>query len=143
MSSTPADLDAVTRFLEQYYAAMETNDPDEYSAYYSDDIRLTFGNDETIHGKASATDAFDSVLGRFASLHHDLVNVWPQPDGVVIFESLGTWHLRNGASVTVPACSVFTVIDGLFTDLRIYVDNAPVFAALEAAEGPSAKGNDV
>ena len=110
---------------------METNDPARYSAYYTDNIQLVFGNEAPIRGRVAVVEAFDSVLGRVRSLHHDLVNVWTESDGVVIFESIGTWHLVGGRSVSVPACSVFTIQHDLFTDLRIYVDNAPVFAALE------------
>lgn len=129
--ATRSEVDALSAFLEEYYAAMETNDPARYSAYYAEDIKLTFGNEAPIHGRPAVIEAFDSVLGRFRSLHHDLVNVWPEAGGVVIFESIGTWHLHSGSSVSVPACSVFTITDGLFTELRIYVDNEPVFAALE------------
>ena len=49
---------------------------------------------------------------------------------MVIFESVGTWNLRNGTAISINACSVFTFVDGKFTDQRIYVDNAPVLAAL-------------
>ncbi len=134
MTSTTFTRDQVTAFLVEYYTAMETNDPAKYSAYYADDLTLTFGNADPIHGREAAVEAFDSVLRRFTSLAHDLVNVWPQSDGVVIFESIGTWHLRTGESVSVPACSIFTIVDELFTEMRIYVDNADVFAALERAE---------
>ena len=130
-SSAPAAKERVSRFLESYFAAMETNEPALYSAYYADNIQLVFGNEAPISGRDAVVEAFDSVLGRVRSLHHDLVNVWTGSDGVVIFESIGSWHLVGGRSVSVPACSVFTIHDDLFTDLRIYVDNAPVFAALE------------
>lgn len=127
-----ASIERVTRFLETYFAAMETNDPAQYAAFYADHIQLRFGNEAPIRGRDAVVEAFGGVLGRVSSLHHDLVNVWTESGGVVIFESIGTWHLRGGGSVSVPACSVFTINDDLFTVLRIYVDNAPVFAALDA-----------
>ena len=135
-SGSPAPArEQVSQFLDEYYSEMESNDPARYSRYYADDIRLTFGNEEVIVGREAVVEAFDSMLSRFASLHHDLVSVWPQADGVVIFESVGTWLLRGGESVSIPACSVFTISGGVFTELRIYVDNAPVFAALEREGG--------
>ena len=33
---------------------------------------------------------------------------------------------RRGPLVKINACSIFTVVDGKFTDQRIYVDNGPV-----------------
>jgi hypothetical protein len=41
--------------------------------------------------------------------------------GVVIFESIGTRRIYGGSHVSIRACSVFTVVDGKFTDQRIYV----------------------
>ena len=130
-SSVPLDDEVVTDFLKRYYAAMETNDPHQYGAFYAENIQLTFGNEAPIVGRDAVLKAFHGVLKRVRSLHHDLVSVWPESRGVVIFESIGTWHLFSGKSVSVPACSVFTIANDLFTDLRIYVDNAPVFAALD------------
>lgn len=122
---------SVRSFLERYYEAMETNNPSAYGAYYSENIRLTFGNEPTINGRGAVIDAFDSMLSQFESLHHDLVSVRPQEAGLVVFESLGTWRLLGGETVTIPACSLFRIENGLLVDLRIYVDNAPVFEALE------------
>jgi hypothetical protein len=78
--------------------------------------------------------AFTDVLSRVRSLHHDLVNVWDQADGVVVYESTATWNLFDGAQVSINACTVLTIVGGTFTDQRIYVDNAPLFAALDARE---------
>lgn len=130
-SVVEADTRRTTEFLTCYYAMMETNEPARYGSFYADDVRLRFGNDDVIVGREATVKAFDNVLGRVSRLHHDLVNVWLQPGGVVIFESVGTWYLYSGVSVSIPACSVFTIEEGLFTNLRIYVDNAPVLAALE------------
>ena len=41
--------------------------------------------------------------------------------GVAIFESIGTRRIYGGSHVSIRACSVFTVLDGKFTDQRIYV----------------------
>jgi ketosteroid isomerase-like protein len=121
---------ATIDLLTKYYDAMEENDPERYGAYYADDMTLTFANSPAVTGRESAIAAFSDVLNKVRSLHHDLVNVWEEAGGVVIFESVGTWNLRNGTAISINACSVFTFVDGKFTDQRIYVDNAPVLAAL-------------
>jgi ketosteroid isomerase-like protein len=121
---------ATIDLLTEYFAAMESNDPQRYGAYYADDMTLTFANSPTVKGRESALAAISDVLNRVRSLPHDLVNVWEEDGGVVIFESVGTWNLHDGTAISIKACSVFTMVDGKFTDQRIYVDNAPVFAAL-------------
>ncbi|WP_267278955.1 nuclear transport factor 2 family protein [Arthrobacter sp. CDRTa11] len=129
----------IVNLLTEYYAAMETNQPDRYGKYFAYDITLTFAPAPTITGRDAALTAMAGLLGRVRSLHHDLVNVWEEDEGVVIFESLGVWHLHNGRSVSIKACSVFTVENGKFTDQRIYVDNSPLFELLDepVAASPS------
>lgn len=121
----------IVDLLTQYYAAMETNQPDRYGEYFADDITLTFAPAPTITGRDAALTAMSGLLGRVRSLHHDLVNVWEEGEGVVIFESIGVWHLHDERTVSIKACSVFKVDKGKFTDQRIYVDNSPLFALLD------------
>ena len=121
---------ATIDLLNEYYAAMESNDPQRYGTYYADDMTLTFGNSPTIKGRENVLAAFAEVLNRVRSLHHDLVNVWEVDSGVVVYESVGEWHLHDGTKVSIGAATVVTLVDGKFVDQRIYVDNAPVAAAL-------------
>ena len=116
--------------LTDYYAAMEAGDPTGFGAYYADDMTLTFGNSPTITGRQNIIDTMTAVLGTVRSLHHDLVNLWQLDHGVVVYESVGVWNLFDGQQVAIPACTVLGIVEGKFTDQRIYVDNAPVDAAL-------------
>ena len=130
MRASQATIDLLT----EYYDAMEANDPEYFGAYYADNMTLTFPNSPMVTGRASALAAMSDLLNRVRSLRHDLVNVWEEDGGVVIFESVGTWNFYDGTAISINACSVFTLVDGKFTDQRIYVDNAPVFAALGTGE---------
>jgi ketosteroid isomerase-like protein len=121
---------ATIDLLTEYYGAMESNDPRRYGTYYADDMSLTFGNDPTITGRENVVAAFTEVLKRVRSLRQDVVNVWEQNGGVVIYESVGVWNLFDGRKISINACTVLTLVDGKFADQRIYVDNAPVLAAL-------------
>jgi ketosteroid isomerase-like protein len=118
--------------LNEYYAAIEANDPDCFGKFYAEDMTLTFANAPQTIGRTAAVTAFSGILDLVQSLHHDLVNVWEEDDGVVIYEVVGTWTLRDGTKIQVNAVSVATVVDGQFTDQRITVDNSAVFAALAA-----------
>lgn len=119
------------RLLTEYYAAMEANDPGEFGSYYAENMTLTFGNSPEIKGRNNIITAFSDKLDEVVSLGHNLVNAWEEEDGVVFFESIGRWTLRGGAVIDIKAASKITIVDGKFVDQRIYVDNAPVFEALE------------
>ena len=127
MTASQATLDLLT----EYYAAMETNDPLRYGAYYAEDMTLTFGNSPEVKGRDNVISAFNDALDKVVSLGHDLVNAWEEEGGVVFFESIGRWTLTSGVVIEIKAASKITVVDGKFVDQRIYVDNAPVFEALE------------
>ncbi|MDQ0029060.1 nuclear transport factor 2 family protein [Arthrobacter bambusae] len=126
--------ESTIEFLTEYYAAMEAKDTARYSAYFADHMTATFANAPTLEGADAFVATLSGLLEQIESLHHDVVAAWEEDDDVLIFESVATWTLLDGRSVTIPACSVCRVVDGKFTDQRIYVDNAPLSAALEQAE---------
>jgi hypothetical protein len=41
---------------------------------------------------------------------------------VVIFEVTSIWRFHDDTVIKINACSIFTLVDGQFTDQRIYVD---------------------
>jgi len=67
-----------------------------------------------------------TLLEKVNSLAHPLINVWQEDGGVVIFEVTSIWRFDDDREVKINACSIFTLVDGKFTDQRIYVDNAPL-----------------
>ncbi|WP_327726597.1 nuclear transport factor 2 family protein [Streptomyces sp. NBC_00487] len=123
------------RLLTEYYAAMEANSPQEFGSYYAEEMTLTFGNSPEIKGRENIISALRGKLDEVLSLGHDLVNVWEEEGGVVFFESIGRWTLHDGTVIEIKAASKITIADGKFVDQRIYVDNAPVFEALERQNG--------
>lgn len=89
-------------------------------------MTLTFANAPTVTGKDVVLAQLADIGGKVDSLAHPLVNDWREEDGVVIFEVDSVWRFPDGVVTTIRACSIFTVVDGTFTDMRIYVDNSPV-----------------
>jgi len=83
-----------------------------------------------------------NLLGRVKSLAHPLINVWQEDDGVIIFEVASIWRFHDDSEIKVNACSIFTLVDGKFTDQRIYVDNAPSTPS-SASEGPNDSPYDI
>ncbi|CAH0271075.1 hypothetical protein SRABI83_03650 [Arthrobacter sp. Bi83] len=120
-----ADQDTIG-LLTAYFDAMEAKDHERLGSYYADNITLTFANAPTIAGRDAMLGQMITLLGKVKSLAHPLINVWQEDGGVVIVEVTSIWRLHDDSEVNINACSIFTLIDGKFTDQRIYVDNAPV-----------------
>ncbi len=117
---------ATIDLLTDYFHAMEAKDFDRLGAYYADDITLTFANAQPSPATTAVLAQMTTLLGKVKSLAHPLINVWQEDDGVVIFEVTSIWRLHDDTEIKINACSIFTIVDGKFTDQRIYVDNAPV-----------------
>ncbi|MGO4250469.1 nuclear transport factor 2 family protein [Paenarthrobacter sp. RAF54_2] len=123
--------ESTIEFLTNYYAAMEAKDMARCRGYFTDDMTVTFANAPTLEGADAFVATISGLLEQIETLHHDVIAAWEEDDGVLIFESVATWTLLNGSSLTIPACSVCRMVDGKFSDQQVYVDNAPLFAALE------------
>ena len=117
---------ATIDLLTDYFQAMEVKDFDRLGAYYAENITQTFANAPTITGRDTMLAQMIDLLGKVKSLAHPLINVWQEDDGVVIFEVTSVWRFHDDTEVKINACSIFTILDGKFTDQRIYVDNAPI-----------------
>jgi ketosteroid isomerase-like protein len=126
--------ESTIELLTTYYAAIEAKDTARYSGYYAADMTTTFANSPRIESAEAFVTTLSGLLEQIESLHHDVIAAWEEDDGVVIFESVSTWSLLDGTSLSIPACSVCRMVDGKFTDQRIYVDNTPLFAALSQDE---------
>jgi ketosteroid isomerase-like protein len=116
---------ATIDLLTDYFDAMEAKDHGLLSSYYADNITLTFANAPIVTGSNAVLAQMTTLLGKVKSLAHPLINVWQEDGGVVIFEVTSIWRFHDDSEVKVNACSIFTLVDGQFTDQRIYVDNAP------------------
>ena len=117
---------ATVDLLDDYFQALEVKDFDRIGAYFADNMTQTFANAPTITGRDTVLAHMASLLGKVTSLAHPLTNVWQEDDGVIIFEVASVWQFPDDTVITINACSIFTLVDGKFTDQRIYVDNAPV-----------------
>ena len=112
--------------LNDYFQAIEVKDFDRLGDFYAENITQTFANAPTITGRDTMLARMVDLLGKVKSLAHPLINVWQEDEGVVIFEVTSIWRFPDDTEVTINACSIFTIVDGKFTDQRIYVDNAPI-----------------
>lgn len=117
---------ATIDLLTDYFQAMEVKDFDRLGTYYAENITQTFANAPTVTGRDTLLAQMRALLGKVTWLAHPLINVWQEDGGVVIFEVTSVWRFHDDTEARINACSIFTIVDGTFTDQRIYVDNTPI-----------------
>lgn len=114
-----------------YGDAVDQKNAAGFAAVFAEDGRLRFGNQPPIVGRANIEEAIAQFFLAMVDLRHEFTAI--SLDGDTLFlEALVTYTRHDGASLTVPAMTVF-VLDEAENALsarscRIYVDLAPLFA---------------
>ncbi len=92
---------------------------------------LRFGNAPAIHGKPAIEAAIADFFCTFIDLSHQEKNAWLIGD-TLILEAVVTYTRHDGEQVTIPAVTIFHLVETLPRPLadecRIYVDLAPLYA---------------
>lgn len=116
--------------LNDYFGAMEVKDYGRLRSFYAEDVTLTFANHPTVTGADTVLAVMAELNAKLRRLEHRLLRVWEEDGDVVIFEVRSIYHLHDGSTIELTACSIFTITSQQLTDLRIYVDHTDVDAAL-------------
>lgn len=112
-----------------YLAAMDAKDLEGYGAFLADDVTLQMNNAEPMVGKPSVLAGLGQYWPSFASIEHDLLNIYGTDDHYVL-EALNHYTTHDGRAVTLRAVA-FTDKDdqGKVASVRLYTDTAPLFTA--------------
>ncbi len=111
-----------------YLQAVDDRNIDAYAVNLADGISIQFNNDDPIVGKAAVVAMLGGYWQGFASLEHELLNIYGT-DQAFVLEALNHYVRHDGKPVTTRAVA-FTDRneDGLVTSVRVYADVSPVFA---------------
>jgi ketosteroid isomerase-like protein len=94
----------------------------------ADDVHFHFGNFEPTSTRAGFLATVQAVGASIAGIRHEVVDVWEPEAGAVVVTSDVHYRRVDGQELTLPACSVFRVREGLVHDYRVYMDINPVLA---------------
>ncbi|HWZ17863.1 MAG TPA: nuclear transport factor 2 family protein, partial [Ktedonobacteraceae bacterium] len=99
----------------------------EFTALHTEDVRLRFGNAETVVGRDAVVGGIVGFWGSIKGLRHNFVQTWDEGD-IEIVEALIDYTRHDGKVVPLPCTSILRKRGDLVQDLRIYMDVSPVFA---------------
>ncbi len=111
-----------------YLSALDARDVEAYGEFLADDVSIQFGNAEPVVGKATVKAMLADYWQSFASIEHDLINIYGTDKNYVL-EADNHYERHDGKHVTVRAVA-FTDRDndGQVKSVRIYGDTSPIFA---------------
>lgn len=114
--------------LRALFASIDGGDVDGAAAVMSDDVHFRLGNEDATDSKADFAAGAQALLGLLAGVRHEIHDIWEVEDGAVVAVLDVHYQRLDGREVTLPACPVFRLRDGLIHDARIHVDVSPVLA---------------
>lgn len=111
-----------------YLQAVDTKNVEVYATYLAEDCVMHSNNNPPVQGKAAIMKFLSDYWAMFASLEHDLLNIYGS-DAAFVLEALNHYKRNDGKPVTFRAVA-FTDrnASGLVTSVRFYTDTTLLFA---------------
>jgi hypothetical protein len=128
--------EAVMRWADDLYRnAVDHKDAAGFAAAFAPDGWVQFGNWPRTTGREAITAAIAQFFAGFQSLSHKSAGQWLDR-GTLVLEAEVTYLRHDGATVTVPAATIFRLAaepsaEGMpqAKECRIYVDLTPLYAS--------------
>jgi ketosteroid isomerase-like protein len=125
----PTDAAGDTRWIYDYYRAVDAMDMERTLAQHTDDTTLTFANYPTVHGKEGYKAAIGQLWGSIKGLSHSMTGAWSIHDGQVgVAEAIVQYTRLDDSLVAIKFCTTLRRRGGKIADIRIYGDAAPLYA---------------
>lgn len=112
----------------KYLFALDSLDIEAYGKFLAPDCSVQSNNNPPMKGKQVVMQGLATYWKTFASLEHDLLNIYGS-DSSFVLEALNHYERNDGQLVTIRAVA-FTDRneEGLVISVRFYTDTTPVFA---------------
>jgi ketosteroid isomerase-like protein len=110
-----------------YLEAIDTGDIEAYSHFLAEDCVMQSNNNPFVKGKSEIAKFLTDYWQTFASLEHDLLNIYGS-DQYFVLEALNHYKRNDGKIVTTKAVA-FTDRNesGLVASVRFYTDITELF----------------
>ncbi len=92
-------------WVKHYYAVVDSMDVEKFAPLHTEDVRLRFGNAETVVGRDAVVRGIADFWGSIKGLRHNFVQTWDEGD-VEIVEALIDYTRHDGKVVTLPCTSI-------------------------------------
>ncbi len=115
------------------YRALDRLDVEVFADRFGADGSFSLANNPPVIGPAEIARALRDLFGLLAGIKHDISGLWPINEGWAM-EATVHYHVRGADTVSVRGATILRTDDDEFSDVRVYTDLAPVFAAAQAAQ---------
>jgi ketosteroid isomerase-like protein len=115
-------------WMTEYFAMVDTLDPNELVEWYNDDAEFRFANEPPTKSKAEIIAALTKFYALIKSMHHENTGRWAKADSGV-FEAMAHFETKDGRKVVIPAVSTLRIVNGKIQHFLFAMDATPVMQA--------------
>lgn len=108
-------------WVTEYYALVDANDGAGALARLAPDVRLRVASRPGVKGRDAAAETLRSFHHGFASVSHEIHNVWQAGD-TTICEFTATYLMHDGSRRPLPSLTVIRRDGEAIIEMRIYLD---------------------
>ena len=119
-------------WYEEFYARVDAMDIDAMEQLCTSDTVLRFAGGPEQRGRAAMREALGHAWAPLRALRHEFTGVVESGDTAVV-EAVVHYTLHDGSTVSIPAATALQRRDGLIAAQRVYMDLAPLIAAVTEA----------
>jgi ketosteroid isomerase-like protein len=114
-------------YASEVYEAIDSKDERRLAPFLSENCTFVYANSDPVVGRANIAEASKNFLALVAGIRHQVLDVWAIDD-VIVSQLDVTYTRHDGSTLTVPAVTIWRMLDKQIDEYRIYVDVAPLFA---------------
>lgn len=104
-----------------YLEAIDSRNVEAYGSSLAEDCVMQSNNSHPVLGKAAIVQFLANYWQTFASLEHDLLNIYGS-DSCFVLEALNHYQRHDGKAVTLRAVAFTDRNEALVTSVRFYTD---------------------
>ncbi|VEP13022.1 Ethyl tert-butyl ether degradation EthD [Hyella patelloides LEGE 07179] len=112
--------------VKRLFSRGEAFDSAGFITFFTDKPLYQFGNFEICFDKPAIRQSADNFFSQINAVYHD-IKMMREVDDVVFVEMDVTYWRKDNSVITLPCCDIFRVEGDKFSELRIFMDVAPVF----------------
>lgn len=122
-----SDQTAARELAAAVFSAVDRQDADVFSQFFTPEGVFVFGNGAEIRGRDAIRTAVAGFFDAIAGLKHEITDVW-NCGNTLITRIAVTYTRLDGSCVTLPGANIWTLQGGKIGDYRIYIDLTPLFS---------------
>ncbi|ADI04649.1 hypothetical protein SBI_01528 [Streptomyces bingchenggensis BCW-1] len=120
-------------WTDAFYADVDAQLTERVLDRFAPDGEIVFGNNPPAIGHDAVRELLENLRAALTGMRHEWCNRWQVTPTTLVLEARVHYLTRGGAEVILPTVTVIgRGPSALITSLRVHIDAAPLFAALDA-----------